>query len=242
MWQHDLFRDRADAGRRLADALAHLRGDAPLVLALPRGGVPVGFEVAKGLDAPLDVLLVRKIGVPGHEELALGAVVDGADPQVVVNENVMLMASPPPGYLEQAKKRGLEEIERRRRAYRGERPPVALKDRVVIIVDDGIATGATVRAALRGIRQAGPARLVLAVPVAPADTVDELRRECDEVICLETPEPFYAVGIHYGDFGQTTDEEVINLLARAQQLATGPHHDAPGVHPLAGQDPGHKMR
>ncbi len=231
MRQHSLFRDRADAGRRLAEALARYRDAAPLVLALPRGGVPVGFEVAKALEAQLDVLLVRKIGVPGHEELALGAVVDGVDPQVVVNENVMAMAAPPAGYLEAAKARELEEIERRRRAYRGDRPPVPVRDRTVIIVDDGIATGATVRAALRGVRQAGPARLVLAVPVAPAETVASLREECDEVVCLETPEPFYAVGLHYGDFGQTTDDEVVNLLAKAQRLETGPHHHPPGLLP-----------
>ncbi len=231
MLQRDSFRNRADAGRHLAEALVHLKDDSPVVLALPRGGVPVGFEVAKALDAQLDVLLVRKIGVPGHEELALGAVVDGADPQVVINENVMAMAAPPAGYLEAAKARQLEEIERRRHAYRGDQPPIAVKDRVVIVVDDGIATGATVRAALKGVRQAGPARLVLAVPLAPGETIEELRSECDEVVCLETPEPFYAVGLHYADFGQTTDEEVVNLLAKAQRLEEGPHHHPPGTRP-----------
>jgi putative phosphoribosyl transferase len=237
MWQHShLFRDRADAGRQLADALVHHKDESPLVLALPRGGVPVGFEVAKHLDAQLDVLLVRKIGVPGHEELALGAVVDGADPQVVVNDNVMAMAAPPAGYLEAAKARELKEIERRRHAYRGDQPAIAVKDRVVIVVDDGIATGATMRAALKGVRQAGPARLVLAVPVAPAETVEELKRECDEVVCLQTPEPFYAVGLHYADFGQTADEEVVNLLAKAQRLEEGPHHHPPGTRPAGEGD------
>jgi putative phosphoribosyl transferase len=236
MWQHNLFRDRADAGRRLAEALHRYRDEAPLVLALPRGGVPVGFEVAKALNAQLDVLLVRKIGVPGHEELALGAVVDGADPQVVVNEDVRAMAAPPAGYLDEAKTRELEVIERRRRAYRGDGLPVPIRDRVVVVVDDGIATGATVRAALRGVRQAGPARLVLAVPVAPAETVASLREECDEVVCLETPEPFHAVGMHYADFGQTTDEEVVNLLAKAQRLEAGPHHHPPSPRPAAVRD------
>jgi putative phosphoribosyl transferase len=233
MWRHNLFHDRADAGRRLAEALTHLKDSVPLVLALPRGGVPVGFEVAKALDAQLDILLVRKIGVPGHEELALGAVVDGADPQVVVNENVMAMTAPPPGYLEKAKAQQLEEIERRRHAYRGDQPPIPVEDRVVIVVDDGIATGATVRAALRGVRQAGPKRLVLGVPVAPHETVEELKSECDEVVCLETPDPFHAVGLHYEMFGQTSDEEVINLLAKAQRLEEGPHHHPPGSRPPA---------
>jgi putative phosphoribosyl transferase len=228
MWRRNIFRDRADAGRRLAEALVHLKDASPVVLALPRGGVPVGYEVAKALDAPLDILLVRKIGVPGHEELALGAVVDGADPQVVVNENVMAMVSLPSGYLEAAKARELKEIERRRHVYRGEQPAIEVKDRVVIVIDDGIATGATVRAALRGVRLAKPTRLVLAVPVAPAETIEELKSECDEVVCLETPEPFHAVGLHYEMFGQTSDEEVINLLARAQRLEAGPHRHPPG--------------
>jgi predicted phosphoribosyltransferase len=157
MWQKgSAFRDRADAGRRLAAALSGFKGSAPVILALPRGGVPVGFEVAKALSAPLDILLVRKVGAPGHEELALGAVVDAAEPQVVVNDKVMALAAPPRGYFEQEKVRQLEEIERRRRAYRGDLPPIPVKGRTVIVVDDGIATAATMRAALRGTRLAGP--------------------------------------------------------------------------------------
>jgi len=214
------FRDRAEAGRRLAEALREIARNAPferpVAVALPRGGVPVGFEVARELDIPLDVLIVRKIGAPGHAELGLGALVDGSPPQVVLNPAVMEMVSPPPAYVEAETQRQIEEIERRRKAYIGDRPPLATRGRTVILVDDGIATGGTVRAALRGLAQARPARLVLAVPVAPRDILPVLRQQADEVVCLETPEPFIAVGLHYEDFRQTTDEEVIDLLAKAR--------------------------
>src|SRR5947209_919128 len=215
-----LFRNRRDAGRRLAVALASYRESRPIVLALPRGGVPVGFEVAKALAAPLDVLLVRKIGAPGHEELGLGAVVDGHDPQLVLNEDLVRAVAPPPGYMEAEQQRQLAEIERRRRHYIGDRSPVAVEGRTVIVVDDGIATGATVKAALRGLARNHPARLVLAVPVGPADTVEELSAECDELVCVATPDSFYAVGPHYGDFRQTEDAEVVRLLAEARQWST----------------------
>ena len=197
-----LFRNRRDAGRRLAVALASYRESRPIVLALPRGGVPVGFEVAKALAAPLDVLLVRKIGAPGHEELGLGAVVDGHDPQLVLNEDLVRVIAPPAGYIEAEEQRQLAEIERRRQEYVGNRTPVAVEGRTVIVVDDGIATGATVKAALRGLARNRPARLVLAVPVAPADSLDELSAECDEVVCLATPDPFMRWGRITAIFGR----------------------------------------
>ena len=212
-----IFCDRRDAGRRLAAALAHYQEGSPVVLALPRGGVPVGFEVARALAAPLDVLMVRKIGAPGHEELGLGAVVDGHDPQLVLNDEVVRAVRPPPGYIEAEMQRQLTEIERRRRHYVGDRPAVPVEGRVAIVVDDGIATGATVKAALRGLRRHDPTRAVLAVPVAPADSLRELEAECDDIICLATPERFHAVGPHYVDFSQTGDEEVVRLLAEARQ-------------------------
>lgn len=212
-----MFRDRQDAGRRLARALARLRGADPLILALPRGGVPVAFEVATALDAELDLLLVRKIGAPGHEELALGAVVDGLHPNLVRNDDVIQLVRPPPGYIEAAEKRELAEIERRRSLYLGEAPPVAIEGRIVVVVDDGIATGATMKAGLRGVRRNKPRRLVLAAPVAPRSSLEELAAECDDIVCLETPEPFFAVGLHYIDFAQTADDEVIELLAEARR-------------------------
>jgi len=221
-----LFEDRRDAGRRLAAALGHYRESRPVVLALPRGGVPVGFEVAKALAAPLDLLLVRKLGAPGHEELGLGALVEGDPPQLVLNPEVIRAVDPPPGYIEAEKQRQLLEIERRRREYVGERPSVAVEGRTVIVIDDGIATGGTVRAALRGLSQRRPERLVLAVPVAPADSLGELAAECDEIVCLATPEPFFAVGTHYRNFTQTEDDEVIRLLGEARKSLIPPANPA----------------
>lgn len=210
------FRDRAEAGRRLGAALADLARSrplkAPVVVALPRGGVPVGHEIARALNAPLEVLIVRKIGAPGHPEYGLGAVVDGTPPQVVLTPPVMETIRPDRGYLEAETRRQMEELERRRRVYRRHRPPLDVRGRTVVLVDDGIATGGTVRAALRGLMQAAPSRLILAVPVAPADVIASFRLEADDVICLETPDPFVAVGLHYDDFRQTKDDEVIALL------------------------------
>jgi putative phosphoribosyl transferase len=215
------FQDRRDAGSRLAAALARFKADRPVILALPRGGVPVAFEVARALKAELDLLLVRKIGAPGHQELAIGAVVDCKEPHLVLNREIVTLAAPPPGYIEAEQKRQLAEIERRRRLYRGAEQPVDIKGRTVIVVDDGIATGATVKAALRGVRQSEPRRLVLAVPVAPPEAIEKLARECDEVVCLSTPGWFRAVGHHYVDFTQTTDDEVMTLLAEAKAQRQG---------------------
>jgi len=204
-------------------ALGRYAAEMPLILALPRGGVPVAYEVALALDAPLDLLLVRKIGAPGHEEYGIGAVIDGADPQLVLNEDVVRMLAPDPGYIRAEMQRQIEELERRRRTYMGDRPPPDLGGRTVILIDDGIATGGTVRAALRGARKHDPARLVLAVPVAPSDILKALQDECDAIVCLASPEPFYAVGAWYTDFTQTDDDEVKMLLAKAEQRFARSH-------------------
>lgn len=194
----------------------------PVVLALPRGGVPVAFEVAKALAAPLDVLMVRKIGAPGHEEYGIGAVVDGPAPQVVIDHFAARMASADRAYIDRTVARELAEIERRRSAYcTGD--PIALAGRTVVVVDDGIATGGTARAALQALGKSGASRVVLAVPVAPPDCLAPLRALCDEVITLSTPDPFYAVGAHYRDFTQTEDAEVIRLLAEARRWSADPH-------------------
>jgi predicted phosphoribosyltransferase len=214
-----VFLDRADAGRRLAAALLHLKDEKPIVLALPRGGVPVAFEVAKALSAALDVVLVRKIGAPRQKELGLGAVVDGAHPHIVLNEDVVRIVQPGDQYIQAEAAREIAEIERRRALYRPGRPPLDVKDRTVIVVDDGIATGGTVKAVLKALRDLQPRKLVLAVPVAPPDTIEELSPLADSVVVLAMPEAFYAVGAHYRDFTQTSDEEVIDLLARAPAAA-----------------------
>lgn len=215
-----LFRDRVHAGQELAEALQHLVDTKPLVLALPRGGVPVAFEVAKSLNAPLDLVLVRKIGAPGNEELALGAVIDGAEPKWVINQELFNQIAPPPNWFDEEMQRQLTELERRRQRYCGDRPAPLLGNRCVIVIDDGVATGATVRAALKGLKQSNPSRIVLAVPVGPRDVIEMLRTEVDELVCLAMPEPFIGVGCHYGDFDQTRDEQVIDLLARAQAFIT----------------------
>lgn len=207
-----LFHDRRDAGRQLAQALGHFRGKDCIVLALPRGGVPVAAEVARALDAPLDLLMVRKIGVPGHEEVAMGAVVDDGAPIVIRDAETMRMTGTSQFAFDRMCARETQEIERRRKLYLGDRPRRRLEGHIAIVVDDGLATGNTMRAALKGARARNPARLVMAVPVAPAATLGELTEDADEIVCLATPQPFYAVGMAYDDFSQTTDETVIRLL------------------------------
>ena len=215
-WGSFPFEDRQDAGIQLAVRLARFATEHPLILALPRGGVPVAFEVAKALDTQLDLLIVRKIGAPGHEEFGIGAVVDGASPQLVLNEEIIRQLAVGQDYIRAETQRQLAEIERRRKAYCGDRQPIEIEGRTVIVVDDGIATGGTMKAALRGIRRNDPASLILAVPVAPSSTIRELSAECDEAICLSTPEPFGAVGAFYRDFRQTSDAEVIALMDEAR--------------------------
>jgi putative phosphoribosyl transferase len=207
------FADRRAAGRALAKVLAAKALTAPVVLALPRGGVPVAAEIATTLEAPLDIVLVRKIGVPFQPELAVAAVVDGDEPEVVVNEDVAKLADITQDYIDAAAKQELQEIERRRKAYLQGRARVPLEGRTVILVDDGIATGASIRAALKALRRKAPKVLILAVPVAPSETIEELRSEVEEIVCLHMPEPFLAIGIHYVDFHQISDDEVIRLLA-----------------------------
>lgn len=215
-----MFADRHEAGRKLAEAVAGLDLLDPLVLALPRGGVPVAYEVAKRLGAPLDLLVVRKLGAPGHRELALGAIVGGAAPQTVFNEEVVSVMRPSPEYLEGEIAAQRAELARRRRAYTGDRPEPDVAGRTVVLVDDGVATGASARAALLGLKQAGAGRVVLAVPVGPPEVLEQLGEVADEVVCPLAPHRFRAVGEWYGDFRQTEDEEVVALLAQAKRTET----------------------
>ena len=208
------FKNRSDAGRKLAKALAGYKEQQPVILALPRGGVTVAAEVAAVLNAPLDLILVRKVGVPFQPELAMGAVVDGGAPIIVRNEDVIRLADIDESEFKRICDSELAEIERRRQRYLGSRQRADVSGRTAIVVDDGIATGATTRAALRATRIRHPKKLVLAVPVAPTDTVAELRSEADEVICLEDHEFFGAIGTYYADFSQVSDETVIDILKR----------------------------
>ncbi|MFC7048696.1 phosphoribosyltransferase [Emcibacter nanhaiensis] len=212
-----MFKDRTEAGQILAKQLEKYREKEPVILALPRGGLPIGYEVAKALGAPLDILLVRKIGTPGSPELAAGAVVDGDEPELVLNEDIVKLYDIPGDYIEKHEKQQLAEIERRRALYLEGRPPLDTRAKTVIIVDDGIATGATIRAAVHALKRKNPKRVIVAVPVAPPETVEKLASEADEVICLAMPVPFYAVGAFYQQFDQLTDEDVVTILRQTDR-------------------------
>lgn len=214
------FADRRTAGQALAQALAGRPLADPVVLALPRGGVPVAAEIARRLQAPLDLVFVRKIGLPYQPELAAAAVVDGGDSEIVTNDDVIGLSGVGRDYLNRAAMRELAEIERRRAAYLRNRPRVPLEGRTLILVDDGVATGASVRAALKALRRRKPRALILAVPVAAAETIEELRGEVDDIVCLAMPEPFLAIGIHYADFRQLSDGDVVRILDAADTGAT----------------------
>jgi putative phosphoribosyl transferase len=218
------FRDRFEAGRLLGEELSRRfdRAQELIVLALPRGGVPVGAEVAKALDAPLDVFIVRKLGVPGHEELAMGAIASGG--VRVLNQDVLRYIPLPQRVIDEVAAREQHELIRRERSYRGSRPPLDVRDKLVIVVDDGLATGSTMRAAVAALRKMQPKSITVAVPVAAPQTCDEFRNEGIDLVCLRTPDPFEAVGLWYDDFSQTTDEEVHELLhERDPQHAHTPH-------------------
>jgi putative phosphoribosyl transferase len=223
-----MFRDRRDAGRRLAAKLGRYAGRPDvLVLGLPRGGVPVAAEVAAALGAPLDVFVVRKLGVPGHEELAMGAIASGG--VRVLNDDVVERLGIPERTIDRAAKAEKRELERRERAYRGDRLPPDPRGKVVVLVDDGLATGATMRAAVRAVRGLDPGRVVVAVPVGAAKSCDEFADVADEVVCATEPDPFLAVGYWYEDFSQTTDDEVRELLTRDRPPtpAAGPGSPSP---------------
>lgn len=212
------FADRASAGLALAERVRRLALQAPIVvLALPRGGVPVALAVARALNAPLDLLLVRKIGAPWQSELAVAAVVDGTPPELVLDETMQALAGVDQNYIEAQRREALQELQRRRAVYLQGREPLDLEGATVVVVDDGIATGTTVRAALQALRRRRPKRLVLAVPVAPHDPLQRLAAEVDDIVCLSEPDPFHAVGMHYLDFHQVSDEEVLDALDAAHR-------------------------
>jgi len=222
------FKNRSDAGCKLGQALSVYKDQQPLVLALPRGGVPVAEEVAAALDAPLDLILVRKIGVPAQPELAMGAVVDGGSPIVVRNDDVIRLAGISESEFKAVCDSELAEIERRRRRYLGGCARTDVAGRVAIVIDDGVATGATTRAALRATRMRGPRKTVLAIPVAPTDTLAAMRDEADDIVCLENYEVFGAIGFYYSDFHQVSDREVIDAIARCRARA-GDHARKPAA-------------
>ena len=214
------FLDRREAGRALGEKLGPYRGRGDvIVLGLPRGGVPVAFEVALALDAPLDVFLVRKLGAPGQEELAMGAIASGG--VRVLNPSVIQSLRITAEEIDRVAKREERELSRRERSYRGDLPPLDLAGRIAVLVDDGLATGSSMRAAVEAVRKLGPARVVVAVPVAPVSTTGEMRGIADDVVVVATPEPFYSVGRFYEEFGQTTDGEVRELLRRSRAAPVG---------------------
>lgn len=212
------FANRQEAGRLLAARLSDLKGQRPVILALPRGGVPVGAEIARALKAPLDLVMVRKIGAPLQAELAVGAVVDGEEHEVVRNEDIIQLLGVSESYIEAETKKELQEIERRRAQYLGQRPRAEVTGCIAILVDDGIATGSTMRAAIHATRRRSPARLMVAVPVAAPETVDALATEADEIRCLLMPEGLGAIGLYYRDFSQVSDSEVRALLDENTRL------------------------
>lgn len=217
-----MFDNRDAAGAALAERLKPFGRDDPIIYALPRGGLPVAAAVAGALVAPLDIILVRKLGAPGHGELAIGAIVDGSTPTVVLNRSIISELGVSDEVLESVKAEALEEIQRRRTVFLSDRKPLSPEGRNVIIVDDGLATGATMEAAVEAMRKAGAKRIIVAVPVAPADTAERLRRLADEVVCLETPTPFWAVGNQYRSFPQLTDGDVVDILKRSPARAAAP--------------------
>jgi putative phosphoribosyl transferase len=209
------FRDREEAGRRLASFLSRYREESPIVLALPRGGVPVGYEIARALGAPLDIFIARKLGAPNRPEFGIGAVAQGG--ARVLNEQALRALDIPEEYIEQAAKEETAEIERRLRLLRGDRPEPEVREQTAILVDDGLATGVTARAAVEALRRQAPGRLILAAPVCAAQAAEMLRPEVDDLVCLETPSNLMAIGLWYQDFYQVPDEEVIELLERARR-------------------------
>lgn len=216
-----MFTDRREAGQRLLERLEQLDPKNTVILALPRGGLPVADVIAEALGVPLDIVLVRKVGVPGQPELAVAAVTDGQSPKITVNEDVARMTGLDHADIARLADRELPEIHRRREIYRNGRPPISLVGKTVVVVDDGLATGATMRAALRLVRDENPARLIAALPVAPAAAIAALESESDEVICLECPSEFRAVGLHYRDFGQVSDATVSSILEHHARRLNG---------------------
>ena len=220
MWKypplfHARFKNREEAAKKLAGKLSEYCGKNPVILAIPRGGVVIAYEIAKALNAPLDLIIPRKIGAPGNPELAIGAVTE--DGTTILNQRLIDDIGISKGYIELEKANQIQEIKRRIKAYRGDAPPLSLEGKTIIVVDDGIATGATVKAAIYSIRKQKPSAIVVAVPVAPPDTVKELRREVDNLVCSVVFEPFFAIGQFYEEFSQVSDEEVISLLRLAKK-------------------------